>query len=641
MRLSGSRGRLRYELMALAVVLLLGALLWRLPRRSPEHGLSQNAIEPAAAVPGLLDTNALSSMLPIQSGPDGYAGSAQCKECHPQQFDSWWRTYHRQMTQIMTPETVKADFHDVELAAGPARFTLHQFSNGYWVDIQASKEAEAARLTNGSPPAPLRLPMQMRTGSHYLQVFWMPSGHGNQQIGFPFTWLVAEKQWVPRNDAFIRDPTFMPSPEQWNRVCIRCHATGARPMRNEAKQAYETHVTDLGIACEACHGPGASHIALERKLKNQGIDSSNLPPQIVQPAHLDHVRSSQVCGFCHSMKWFGQSADWYQNGFSYRPGDDLEKTTPMIRPALHVRQPWMTNSLFTAHPEEITGFFWPDGMVRVTGREFSALIESPCYQKGELACVTCHSMHKSNPDKQVKEGMEGNGACFLCHNEYQKKLTAHTHHLAGSSGSLCYNCHMPNTTYGLLRGVRSHQIDSPTVLATLQSGRPNACDLCHLDKTLKWTSDKLSEWYGQAAPELGEEDQKVSSIVKLLLSGDGAQRALAAYTLGWEPALAASGTDWEAPLLANGLEDSYPAVQIISHRSLTHLPGFKTFAYNVEGTLEERQEAVRAALKLWRETAASLPRREETLAGPGPVLATNAFLQLVRERDDRSIRIHE
>jgi hypothetical protein len=250
-------------------------------------------------------------------------------------------------------------------------------------------------------------------------------------------------------------------------------------------------------------------------------------------------------------------------------------------------------------------------------------------------------MHKSNPDKQVKEGMEGNGACFLCHNEYQKKLTAHTHHLAGSSGSLCYNCHMPNTTYGLLRGVRSHQIDSPTVLATLQSGRPNACDLCHLDKTLKWTSDKLSEWYGQAAPELGEEDQKVSSIVKLLLSGDGAQRALAAYTLGWEPALAASGTDWEAPLLANGLEDSYPAVQIISHRSLTHLPGFKTFAYNVEGTLEERQEAVRAALKLWRETAASLPRREETLAGPGPVLATNAFLQLVRERDDRSIRIHE
>jgi predicted CXXCH cytochrome family protein len=641
MRTPGSRKRLRYELIALAVVLILGVLFWRSRRRAPGEEFSETSIQPETAVAGVRDTNQLAGTLPIQSGPEGYVGSAKCKECHAKQFDSWWRTYHRQMTQVMTPESVKADFHDVVLAAGPARFTLNQVSNRYWVDIQAIKEFEAARLANSAPPAPLRLPLEMRTGSHYLQVFWMPTGNGNQQIGFPFTWLVAEKQWVPRNDAFIRDPNFLPAPEQWNKICIRCHATGARSMRNEKKKAYDTHVTELGIACEACHGPGETHIALERKLQRLGAQSNNLPSAIVQPAHLDHVRSSQVCGFCHSMKWFVQTPSWVQNGFSYRPGDDLEKTTPMIRPAQPGPQPWKTNSLIAAHPEEITGFFWPDGMMRVTGREFSALIESPCYQKGELACVTCHSMHKSNPDKQVKEGMDGNGACLPCHNGYQEKLTAHTHHLADSSGSLCYNCHMPYTCYGLLRGARSHQIDSPAVLATLKTGRPNACNLCHLNKTLKWTADKLSEWYKQPVPELAEEDQKISEIAKLLLSGDAAQRALAAYALGWEPALAASGTDWEAPLLANGLEDNYPAVQIISHRSLRHLPGFETFAYDVEGTLERRHDSVRAVLKLWREASASLPRREETLTGPGPAIATNAFLKLVRERDDRSIRIHE
>lgn len=640
MRIPGNRGRLRFELIALPVVFILGMLLWRSPRRAPEHEFSPTSIQPATAE-AVPDTNRLTDTLPVQSGPEGYVGSAQCKDCHPKQYDSWWRTYHRQMTQAMTPETVKADFHDVVLETGPARFTLRQYSNRYSVDIQAIKDVEAARLANGAPPPPLRLPMEMRTGAHYLQVFWMPTGHGNQQIGFPFTWLVDEKQWVPRNDAFIRDPNFLPSPEQWNRVCIRCHATGARSMRNEEAKAYETHVTELGIACEACHGPGETHIALERKLQSQGTNSSNLPPQIVQPAHLDHVRSSQVCGFCHSMKAFDMTPSWNQNGFSYRPGDDLEKTTPMIRPNPSGQQPGMTNNFFATHPEEITGFFWPDGMVRATGREFSALIESPCYKKGELACVTCHSMHKSNPDKQVKEGMEGNGACLLCHNDYQKKLTAHTHHAANSSGSLCYNCHMPYTAYGLLRGVRSHQIDSPAAQITLKSGRPNACNLCHLDKTLQWTAGKLSDWYRQPVPELAEEDRKVSEIVKLLLSGDAAQRALAAYALGWEPALAASGSDWQAPLLANGLADSYPAVQIISHRSLQHLPGFETFAYNVEGPLQQRHDSIRAVLKLWREASANLPRREETLTGPGPTIATNAFLQLVQKRDDRSIRIHE
>ena len=41
------------------------------------------------------------------------------------------------------------------------------------------------------------------------------------------------------------------------------------------------------------------------------------------------------------------------------------------------------------------------------------------------------------------------------------KLTAHTHHVDGSSGSNCLNCHMPHTTYGVLKAIRSHEISSP------------------------------------------------------------------------------------------------------------------------------------------------------------------------------------
>jgi len=237
--------------------------------------------------------------------------------------------------------------------------------------------------------------------------------------------------------------------------------------------------------------------------------------------------------------------------------------------------------------------------------------------------------------------MEGNQACFTCHQGYQTNLAAHTHHKPGSSGSLCYNCHMPYTSYGLLRGIRSHQIDRPSVASVLKTGRPNACNLCHLDKTLKWTAQHLAEWYGLRQPELAEDDGKISAMVKLLLSGDTGQRALAAFSLGWEPALAASGNDWEAPLLAAGLEDRYAAIRFISHRSLTHLPGFGSFVYDFESDAQQWHESQKKAGDLWSAAATALAGREETLTGPGPQINTNLFSQLLEHRNNRPVHLRE
>ena len=62
-----------------------------------------------------------------------------------------------------------------------------------------------------------------------MQVFWVGNGMGNCQVGFPFTWLIPEKRWVPRNSTFIRPPGVEHRPETWNFVCARCHATATQP----------------------------------------------------------------------------------------------------------------------------------------------------------------------------------------------------------------------------------------------------------------------------------------------------------------------------------------------------------------------------------------------------------------------------
>jgi hypothetical protein len=84
---------------------------------------------------------------------------------------------------------------------------------------------------------------------------------------------------------------------------------------------------------------------------------------------------------------------------------------------------------------------------------------------------------------------------------------------------------MPHTTYALLKGVRQHQVDNPQLVATLRTGRPDACSLCHLDRPLAWTAGHLAEWYGQSIPPLPVEHRETAAAVYWLLAGDAGQRA--------------------------------------------------------------------------------------------------------------------
>ena len=534
--------------------------------------------------------------LPYPGGPDGYIGSDACQSCHDQQHASWHRSYHRTMTQALTPESVQADFNNVTLESNGERFYLTQTNGTYWVSISDIP-------TEGGPHSPVPNPVQLRlamaTGSHHMQVFWLPGVLGNMQIGFPFTWLIEDQRWVPRPDTFIRNPDAEPVVEVWNQVCIRCHTTGGIPKPNPAKRIFESEAVELGISCEACHGPGEEHVTLRTKERETGQTLAQDADPIIQPADLDSHRSAQVCGACHSMKWFDNNEGWEAHGFRFRPGDELNDTTPVIRASNTEDQPWL-DSVLERNPGLLASFFWSDGMIRVSGREYNGLIESPCHTEGSMSCLSCHSLHNSEPNDQLARNRSDNQACTQCHSEIGQNLTQHTHHSPQSEGSQCYNCHMPHTTYGILKAIRSHEIDRPTVAAEKETGRPNACNLCHVDQTLEWTATHLQSWYNQTPPELDDSDRSVPAIARSLLAGDAGQRALAAWTLGWSPAQEASGRSWQAQLLARSLDDPYSAVRYIAHKSLQRFPGFEDFAYDFVSPSPQRKAAVTRAIELWQ-----------------------------------------
>jgi hypothetical protein len=585
------------------------------------------------------DSRELSASFAVEPH-DNFAGSQACRNCHEEEYKAWHASYHRTMTQFATPAAVAAPLDGTKLESRGRTYQFERRGEQFFVTM-AEPEWEMERQQSGQeleliadPPLTTR-EIVLLTGSHQMQTYWIRAEDGFRQV--PWYWHIAERAWIPAEDSFLQPPSNQRAFTRWNDVCIKCHTTGEIPGL-QPTTGFDTRVADLGIACEACHGHGRRHIALQEQRASAdpreiaGAKQRAPDDKICNPATLPHSLSSQVCGQCHSSARIRDLAGWSAEGAKFQPGDKLTEHFYVVQFGKQVPR----------DADYLRNDYWADGTCRTAGDEYQGLLESACHLRGELSCLSCHSLHQyADRSDQLARGMEGNGACLECHAEYESRLTEHTHHGAGSSGSLCYNCHMPHISYGLLKGIRSHRIDSPSAAVTAKTERPNACNLCHLDQTLGWTADHLSQWYNQPPVELANDDRTIAASVRWLLSGDATQRAIAAWHMGWPEAQAASGKDWQAAMLAYSLDDPYSAIRYVGQRSLKSARGFEQFEYDFVGSPAKRKAAVQEALARWRQSSDSLPPRPAVLLGSGGQLLESEVQRLRQERDDRPITIHE
>lgn len=574
---------------------------------------------------------------PIEVQTEGFVTSTSCRACHPREYATWNDSYHRKMTQRAAPGTVVGDFDGVELTRFGRTWQLSRRGDEYWIDM------EDPMAPAGTRGARVQRKVTMTTGTHHMQLCWYETGHTRVMGLLPFAYLTPEKTWIPRQAAFVLPPSeeVLHEMGQWSIVCLKCHATNSRPradMDLAGLHGADTQVSEFSIACESCHGPAAEHVRANqdptRRYTLHATDARD--PTIVNPAHLDHRRSTDVCGQCHGifdLTLKGKPLqDFFAHGFTYRPGDDLAQTRPVQRKGMEEQ-------------------FWPDGEPRVAGREFNGLVVTACFQRGEMSCLSCHVMHQHGDDRRPRSEWADDQlrtrdvepTCLQCHPKVAADVTAHTHHAAGSTGSRCDNCHMPFSTYGLLKGVRNHHIASPDVATTLATGRPNACNLCHLDQTLAWTADNLQRWYGTAKPTLSSDDQTYAATANGVLKGDAAVRALLAFGLGWDVARAVSGQEWIPLYLAELIDDPYEVVRIIAGRSLRKLPGFEDIVADVVNHPEDRGRVKALILDRWRQAmpAPGDGRRETVLIAPDGSLRAEPFADLLGRRSARSVKLFE
>ncbi len=416
----------------------------------------------------LLSLSSMAADPAFQADTD-YVGAEACAGCHAEEFAAWQGSHHDLAMQVATPDTVLADFGNTsfDYAGKPSRF--YRKGDEFWVNT----EGPDGKLTDYRIDYVFGVePLQQ-----YLIAF--PGGR-LQALGIAWDTRAAEdggQRWFhlyPDEAIVAGDPLHWTGPYQnWNLQCAECHSTNLEKNYNPQSRSYRTTWSEINVACEACHGPGATHVKLAESGALERSESGGFPVGLAErgawawPAGEDIAlrrqpleRSQQVesCGRCHARR--GTLGD-YRHG---RPLLDTHRPALLLDPLYH-----------------------PDGQILDEVYVYGSFVQSKMYQAG-VVCSNCHEPHSN------ELRAPGNGVCAQCHKPASYDTPEHHHHPVGTEGAACANCHMPAQNYMVIDGRRDHSMRIPRPDLSVSLDTPNACNQCHVDRDASWAVNSLRDW---------------------------------------------------------------------------------------------------------------------------------------------------
>jgi Flp pilus assembly protein TadD len=379
-----------------------------------------------------------------------YGKSATCQSCHPIEFQQWASSHHALTERPISGDLDRSAFDPPRRIVEPARTSEVRVAEGKFeivtTGLGSSNEVFVPGRVIGI--APLRQFLIAAPGGRFqsTELAFDPHagdwfdvyGKENRQPG---EW----GHWTGRGMT-------------WNSMCAACHNTRLRKNYHSATDSYTTAMAEMGVGCEACHGPLAAHNAWQQQHPKQNGDPT------IKPLSRDQM--FDVCGSCHARR--------AELTGDFKPGDRF------------------FDHYIVSVPDE-TETFYPDGQIHEEDYEFSSFLGSEMHDAG-VRCINCHNPHSG------KTVAESNALCLTCHGAPvlpAPKIDpiAHSHHR--QRGSDCVDCHMPQTTYMQRHHRHDHGFTIPDPLLTKQFGVPNACARCHQDRSTDWLSERVDQWYGK------------------------------------------------------------------------------------------------------------------------------------------------
>ena len=437
--------------------------------------------------------------------PDDYVGPDACRKCHQKNYDDWSKHPHRWMNALATDETVKGDFSGVSIEYMGGTATFEQADETRQMVLARDDQVRTydIRKTIGSRFFQYyigRLVEGPEPESHPLR-------HTNQVL--PFGYWLEPGEWVPIvhvgpefPDEKRIDPFHVPvEPEsgkdyyEYTLECSGCHTTF--PLGDDYIRKHPVM---------ARHVPGPSHW-----YAGAYVESTN--PALLASTGLDTNEGLKalVADFCgrepedHGVT-FGISCEACHLGCREHAQNkslmpDFHPRSPLLRVETRAQlesgrtHQNLNRACSRCHAGPRPEF--ANGSATWNSVEYEDAMKGSCYT--ELKCIDCHNPHQATGPKWSKTAEQDDQSCVRCHEQFTSRdaIEAHTHHSVGSEGARCMNCHMPRLNEGLQDVVRTHTIFSPTDEKMIESNHPNACNMCHTDRSIDWTLQYLKEWYGR------------------------------------------------------------------------------------------------------------------------------------------------
>lgn len=447
------------------------------------------------------------------SDPLEYSGSESCAKCHADQHSAWKTSMHIQMTRPIAEARVIGTFaKGTTLTQNGRSYRFERDGDRYFIWVQ-----------HGANPAS-RFEVHYTLGVNRAQGYLSRLDDGRIYV-LPVFWHSGWQRWIDWKEITPVPDTDHDLRQIWNVSCFNCHATHLVKRFALDERRYDTSWSEMGIGCEACHGAGRAHVDLMRAWEQTPA---------LKPASLDMDRSNR--GLSATLKIFTARADDRRQIFDTCAYCHGNKTNLFVgfQPGLRYDDfalPFLPSQ--PPVPDDPQGDFWPDGRPSRFNRP-QALMQSGCFEKSDMTCATCHSIHASKYPASLKEPPERHDQlCLQCHatargtlplpartaaeraravaapgnadEDYRVSVDlqtddrrGHTRHAPGSVASQCTSCHMSDVNWRLLMRRRDHTFQAPVPELTAVFGVPNACNECHDDKSPEWAMAAMDRLWGDA-----------------------------------------------------------------------------------------------------------------------------------------------
>jgi Cytochrome c554 and c-prime len=312
-----------------------------------------------------------------QPGRAEYTGPDACSECHELKSETAQSTPMLHAAVRASDSKSLREHANLPFQTGPYTYQL-------------LTTPEKSTLTVGNATSSLSVDLLWALGSgHMGQTFIYQQSAKFYESHVSFYTASQALDITPGQShsipATLEDAAGRAIPPNEARFCFGCHTTAST-----ARNQFDPSAAFLGVTCEACHGPGAQHIAAARAKTEKRGDGS-----IFNPAQLARVDSVDFCGACH------------------RTWQDVVSGQMVGAGTFNVR--------FAPYRLE-NSKCWAGGDARIT-------------------CMSCHDPHK--PLSHDVASYDQN--CLACHasSPTEKKSETHPGAACPVAAKNCVTCHMP------------------------------------------------------------------------------------------------------------------------------------------------------------------------------------------------------